>query len=200
MPFFFLAILLSSRAVNSGPLNFGDSTFSEPDEFSILNGGQTADTGKVMEFSLVSSQSNQFDAFPNKKANILPGSQIPGITNDASPNLLADLPVAACSAGDSRVKSSAQKNEDLCPAYLETSPARQSTEEDRQQQDSRNNFNPDEKKDDQPVMSPKPPDDICTPPKKLFCCFGREVENWNSREGCEVCMLPFYISFKTASP
>lgn len=200
MPFFFLAILLSSRTVNSGPLNFGDSTFSEPDELSILDGRQTANTGKVIEFSLLSSQSNQFDAFSNKKANILPGSQIPSSNNDVSLRFFADLLVAVCFDSDSRVKSSAQKNEDLCPPYLETSPARQSTEEDRRQQDSRNNFNPDEKKDHQPVMSPEPPDDICTPPKKLFCCFGPELENWNSREGCEYCMLPFYISFKTASP
>lgn len=200
MRFFFLAIvLLSSRAANSGPLNFGDSTLSEPDDFSLIDEGKAVDNGKVMELPLDLSQSNQFDAFSNQEANILPDHQIPGSANDASPNLLADLPAAACSHGDSQVKGSAQKNEDLCPANLETPPSRQSTEGDREQQDSGINPNPDEKKDDGPVTDPIPPDDICTP-KKLFCCFGREIENWNSREGCESCMLPFYISFKTASP
>lgn len=201
MRFFFLAILLlSSRAANSGPLNFGDSTLSEPDDFSLVDDGKTVDGGKVIEHPLDSSQSKQFDAFSNQEANILPDPQIPGIANDASPNFLADLPATACSDSDSRVKGSAQKNENLCPVNLETPPSRPSTEEDRQQQDSGSNPNPDEKKDDGPVMNAIPPDDICTPPKKLFCCFGREIENWNSREYCEDCMLPFYISFKTATP
>lgn len=202
MRFFFLAILLlSSRAANSGPLNFGDSTLSEPDDFSLVGDGKTVDSGKVMQLPLDSSQPNQFDEFSNnQEANILPDPQIPGSANDASPNLLADLPAAVCSDSDSRVKGSAQKNENLCPVNLETPPSRQSTEQNRQQQDSGINSNPDEKKDDGPVTNPIPPDDICTPPKRLFCCFGREIKNWNSREGCEDCMLPFYISFKTTSP
>lgn len=213
MRFFFLAILLlfSSRAANSGPVNFGhDSTLSEPDDFSLVDDGNTVDNGKVMELAaLDSSQSFQFDAFSNQEANIiLPDLQIiPGIANanDASPtNLLADLPAAACSDSDSRVKGSAQNNNgNLCPAKLETPPSRprQSTEEDRQQKkDAGINSNPDEKKEDGPIMNPTPPDDICTPPKKLFCCFGREIENWNSREGCEECMLPFLHFIQDRQP
>lgn len=201
MPFFFLAILLiSSRVANSGPLSFGDSTFSVPDDFPLVNDGKTIDNGKVMELPLDLSQSNQFDAFSNQEANGLPDPQIPGSANDASPNLLVDLPTAACSDSDSRVKGSAQKNENLCPANLATPPSRQSTQEDRQQQDSGTNSNPEEQKEDGSVVNPIPPDNICPPPKKLFCCFGREIPNWNSREGCEQCMLPFYISFKPAKP
>lgn len=193
MRFFFLVILLlSSRAANSGPLNFGESTLSEPDDFSLLDGGKTAGAGKVLELPLDSSQSNQLDAFSNQEADVLPDPRIPGSTNDASPNILADLPVAACSDSDGRVKGSAQKNENLCPANLETPPPKQSTEEGRhQQQNSGNKPEPDGKKDDQNVMNPIPSDNICTPPKKLFCCFGREIENWNSRKGCEACMPPF---------
>lgn len=191
MLFFFLVILLSSRAANSGPLNFGDSTLSEPDDFSLLDGGKTAAAGKVLELPLDSSQSNQLDAFSNQEADILLDPRIPGSTNDASPNILADLPVAACSDSDGRVKGSAQKNENLCPANLETPPSRQSTEDGRQQQqEPGSNPEPDGKKD-QNVMNPIPSDNICPPPKKLFCCFGREIENWNSRKGCEACMPPF---------
>lgn len=204
MRFFFLAILLlfSSRAANSGPVDFGDdSTLSEPGDFSLVDNGNTVDNGKVMELAaLGSSQPFQLDAFSNQEANIiLPDPQtIPGIANanDASPtNLLADLPAAACSDSDSRVKGSAQNNNgNLCPAKLETRPSRprQSTEEDRQQQKAPGiNPNPDEKKEDGPIMNPTPSDDICTSPKRLFCCFGREIENWNSRQGCVECRFPF---------
>lgn len=200
MQFFFLAILLlSSRVANSGPLNFGDSTFSVPDDFSLVDDGKTIDNAKVIELPLDSSQqSNQFDAFSNQEENGLPDPQIPGSANDASsPNLLVDLPAAACSDSDNQVKGSALKNGNVCPvpANLVTPPSRQSTgEEERQQQDSGINPNPEEKKEDGSLLDPIPPDDICPPPKKLFCCFGREIENWNSREGCEQCTLPFYIS------
>lgn len=205
MPFFFLAILLlSSRVANCGPLNFGVSTFSVPDDFSLVDDGKTIDNGKVTELPLDLSQSNQFAAFSNQEANGLPDPQIPGSANDASPNLLVDLPTAVCSDSEIQVKGSAQKIENVCPApaSLVTPPSRQSTEqEERQQQDSGINPNPEEKKKDGSLMDPIPPDDICPPPKKLFCCFGREIENWNSREACEQCMLPFYIPlFKPAKP
>lgn len=203
MRFFFLVILLlSSRAANSGPLNLGDSTLSEPDDFSLVDGGgNTVDNGKVMELALDSSPSFQLDAFSNQEeANILPDPQIiPGIANDDAPNLLADLS-AACSDSDRRVKGSAQNNGNLCPPNLETRPTRQSTEEDRQQKDPGINPNSGEKKEDGPFMNPIPPDDICAPRKKLYCCFGREIDNWNSREGCEECMLPFYIFTQDRQP
>lgn len=201
MRLYLLAIFLSSGAVNSGPLNFGESTLSEPDSFSIAYGGNTADTGQVMELPLESSQWNHVDVFPNNQANGLRDYQIIDSTKNGSPNLLADLPVAACPDGKSQVKGSATKNENSCPAPLDTSPSGQSTEDGRQQQqDSGNKPNPDEKKDDQPVVNTNPFDNICTPPKRLFCCFGRLVPNWNSRQGCEECMLSENISFNTASP
>lgn len=201
MPFFVLAILLLSwRVANSGPLSFGDSTFSVPDDLFFVDDGKTIDNGKVMELPLDLSQSNQLDELSNLEANGLPDPQIPGSANDASPNLLVDLPSAPCSDSDSRVKGSARANENFCPANLAIPPSRQSTQEDRKQQDSGINSNPEEQKEDGPVTNPIPPDNICPPPKKLFCCFGREIPNWNSREGCEQCMLSFYTSFKPAKP
>lgn len=205
--YYLLAILLSSAAVNSGPLNFGDSTISVPDDFLMIpDGGNAADTGQGgMEFSLASStQSIQVDPFSNNNrgANILPDHQIfDTISNDASPNnLLANnMPVAAgCLDGDSQVKGSATKNGASCPAIFNTSPSGQQTEEGRQQQqqqDTGNTPNPNEKKNDRPIVNPNPPDNICTPPKKLFCCFGREVPDWNSRENCEECMVPVFCIF-----
>lgn len=200
MRLYFLAILLSSRVVNSGPLNFDDSTLSELDDFSALDGGNAADTGQVMELPLESSQPIQVDSFSNNRANSLPDYQIPHSTNDASPNLLASLPVAGCLGGDSQAKGSATKNGDSCPALLNTSPSGQPTEEGRQQQQEQQQQDSGEKKDDQPIVNTKPPDNICTPPKRLFCCFGREVKDWNSREGCEECMPPFYILLSIVSP
>lgn len=205
MRFFFLAfiLLLSSRVAHSGPLNFGDSTLSEPDEFSLVDDdGNTGvdNDGNVMELRSDLSQSNQFDAFSTQEANILPDPQIiPGIANDGSANLLAALPAAAqaCSDSDSRGKSSGQTNDgNLCPTKLETPPSGQSPEEDRPQQDRPgSNAKPNEKKEDGPISNPTTPDDICAPRKKLYCCFGREIENWNSRENCEECMLPPFLFF-----
>lgn len=201
MRLYLLAIFLSSRAVKSGPLIFGDSTLSEPDGLSTVDGGNPADTGQVMELPLESSQWNHVDVLPNNRANDLTDYQIPDSTNNGSPNLLADLPVAACLDGKSQVKGSATKNENSCPAPLDTSPSGQSTDDStQQQQDSGNKPNPDEKKDDQPVVDTNPFDNICEPPKRLFCCFGPLVPNWNSRQGCEECMLSFYIFFSTVSP
>lgn len=199
MRLFFLAILISSRAGNSGPLNFGDSTFSEPVDSPILDGGNTADTGQVRELPLQPTQSNQVGAFSNSKANILSDYQILDSTNDASPNLLADLSVAQCLDGDSQGKGSAKKNAVICPARSGTSPSEQSTEEGRDEHDSVNKPNPNQKQDDQPILNINSLDNICEPPKKLFCCFGREVVNWNSRQSCEECMLPFYTLFMTVS-
>lgn len=201
MRLYLLAIFLSSRAVNSGPLIFDDSTLSEPGGLSTVDGGNTADTGQVMQLPLESSLWNQVDVLPNNQANDLTDYQIPDSTSNGTPNLLADLPVAACLDGKTQVKGSATKKENSCPAPLDTSPSGQSTEDGRQQQEeSGNKPKPDEKKDDQPVVNTNPFDNICPPPKRIFCCLGRVVPNWNSRQGCEECMLPFYILFNTLNP